>query len=290
MTLGNHRNEAGGPTGSISRAAPWRVETPQAGLAFTLMELLIVIGILGILATVSVPAIRGLTQSNTIAAAHRQMLDDLGLARQLAITGRRTVYMVLVPPTMRNHFEVINKDPVLTDQQKKRQLQYLTNLISGQYTAYALFTKRSVGDQPGRNLPRYLTEWKHLPEGMMFWTNRFVDLKDKWTQEAAAKPDTNRALPYGEFRFPTSIAPAMRLPYVAFNAKGQITYDDGFVARLPGEAVSITRGSVFFEKDKDGNYVTTKAPDVIETAKTAPTHVRVNWVTGRAKVERPELK
>src|ERR1700722_20253329 len=71
---------------------------PTAVKAFTLLELLVVLVIMGILAAIGLPAIRGMSKSNAIAAADRQMLDDLAYARQRAIAEHTTVYMVFVPP------------------------------------------------------------------------------------------------------------------------------------------------------------------------------------------------
>ena len=85
--------------------------------AFTLVELLVVIAIIGILAASSMPAIRSLMQSNTIASANRQILDDLAMARQSAISGRRTVYLVFVPPTLVQHKQLLQgkeTEPQLT--------------------------------------------------------------------------------------------------------------------------------------------------------------------------------
>src|ERR1035437_3672107 len=65
--------------------------------AFTLLELLVVISILGILAALSVPALKNIGKSNIQVSAARQMLDDIGHARQLAISHHTTVYMVFVP-------------------------------------------------------------------------------------------------------------------------------------------------------------------------------------------------
>lgn len=267
--------------------------------AFTLLELLVVIGIIGLLAATSVPAIRSLSQSNMVVAAHRQVQDDLAIARQMALNGRRTVYMVFVPPTMRSHFAQILQYE--TEPQRTRDLRRLTNLVNGQFTAYALFTKRTVGDQPGRGTPRYLSEWKQLPDGMLFQTNKFEDLKDKWLVKADKVLDTNRPLPYALFPFPAANSVPARLPYIAFSAKGQLAYEEARLPVLAGEAVSLTRGSIFYPKsvgkdaggraysyyDKDS---LSKPPDVVETAKSSPIQIRVNWLTGRAKVERAEVK
>ena len=65
--------------------------------AFTLIEMLVVISILGILAALTVPALKNFGKSDANISASRQMLDDVARARQLAISQRTTVYMVFVP-------------------------------------------------------------------------------------------------------------------------------------------------------------------------------------------------
>src|SRR3982751_4920729 len=66
--------------------------------AFTLLELLVVIGIIGLLAAIAAPALKGLGSSNEIAAANRQLTDDLSFARLRAINDRTTVYVVFASP------------------------------------------------------------------------------------------------------------------------------------------------------------------------------------------------
>jgi len=55
---------------------------------FTLIELLVVIAILGILAGLAVPALKNLGKSEANVSAARQLLDDVGRARQLALANR----------------------------------------------------------------------------------------------------------------------------------------------------------------------------------------------------------
>src|ERR1700739_94744 len=71
---------------------------PRVSSAFTLLELLVVIVIIGLLATIGLPAIRGMTKSNAMVAADRQLLDDIAYARRLAIANHTSIYMVFVPP------------------------------------------------------------------------------------------------------------------------------------------------------------------------------------------------
>src|SRR5438874_4719182 len=132
--------------------------------AFTLVELLVVIAIIGLLATIGLPALKGFGKGTGMAGAQRQLLQDLGLARLSAINGRTTVYMVFVPTNI-----VKLNWPSFP---RKTQMQ-LTNLVSGQYTTYALLTKRTLGDQPGRENPRYITDWRSLPQGILIATNKF---------------------------------------------------------------------------------------------------------------------
>src|SRR6267142_6107967 len=64
--------------------------------AFTLVELLVVISIVGLLAGLAVPVVNNF-KPNVVAGATRQLLDDVHRARQYAISQRTTVFMVFVP-------------------------------------------------------------------------------------------------------------------------------------------------------------------------------------------------
>ena len=59
--------------------------------------MLVVISILGIIAALTIPAIKNFGKSDINISASRQMLDGVARARQLAISQRTTVYMVFVP-------------------------------------------------------------------------------------------------------------------------------------------------------------------------------------------------
>src|SRR5438093_7422979 len=212
-------------------------ETSRISVAFTLVELLVVMAIIAVLATIGLPALKGFGKGNADAAAHRQMLDDIALARLRAISGRTTVYMVFVPPGIGGHVNAISA--LLPTAQRDRQTRQLTNLISGQYAAYALFARRSVGSQPGRQNPRYLTEWKRLPDGILIATNKF---DPGFTNNSVFAPlglPAEYGLPFNFdfFPFPSSTSPNFLLPYIAFNSQGQL---------LTGrdELIPLARGSI----------------------------------------------
>src|SRR4249920_3013386 len=77
------------------------VRMPRRG-AFTLLELLVVLAIIGILTAVALPSMKGLQKSNVMTAASQQLVDDIGLARQYAIKERTTVHLLFVPPDVEN--------------------------------------------------------------------------------------------------------------------------------------------------------------------------------------------
>src|SRR5262249_45418364 len=79
----------------------------EPGRAFTLLEILVVISVIGVLAAISAAVISHF-KPNVTASATRQLLDDVARARQLAIINRTTVYMVFVPTNF-------YKDPAYTN-------------------------------------------------------------------------------------------------------------------------------------------------------------------------------
>jgi type II secretory pathway pseudopilin PulG len=235
---------------------------------------LVVIVIIGILATISLPAIKGMTKSNSTMAANRQLLDDLGYARQRAIADHTTVFVVFVPPNVWQ----LDPNTVLPPDRTT-----LTNLWGGQYTTYALLSLRSVGDQPGVATARYLTAWRSLPNGVFIATNKFNAYLPNASSEYV------RGFAYGDqaFPFPSAASPVVTpLPYIAFNYLGQL-------ASATNEDIPLSRGSILYQTVNGA--LQPLPADVQETPPQTTfgyvsNVVHIDWVTGRPRIQRQEVQ
>ncbi len=260
-------------------------------LAFTLIELLLVITIIGLLAAVGLPHLKGWGEANSMTAATRQLVDDLSYARQKAISSRSSVYVIFVSSA------VTDRD--FHDNQLKENIDKAaySNLLSGQYTTYAIYSPRSVGDQPGKSNPRYLTTWKTLPEKIFIPPYKFAVVSD-----LIRMTENNLALrPIGTnfVRFPKVvdynsglIKPKLALPCLIFDSQGRLVSEKNG-ANYENAVIPLTRGSIFYARDANGNLLFQPA-DVLETPPgnsiSNKNHIVIDWLTGRAHVEREEFK
>jgi len=264
--------------------------------AFTLIELLVVISIMGLLAALTVPALKNLGKSNIQASASRQLLDDIGRARQLAISHHTTVYMVFV----RTNFWMAPGFPNLwwnNSQMTPAQRSVATNLCDKQLTGYTFVSLRSAGDQPGQGLARYLAPWQGLPDGTFIAQQKFM----LNANSVYYIPAYNPAIPIYGFNttnnipFPTADTPVsqiLNLPYIAFNYMGQLTFD-GQTLAWHDEYIPLAQGTV----SPAVNAVTktpvisaASSPSVTETPRGNSTNsmyriLHIDRLTGRATLE-----
>lgn len=258
---------------------------------FTLIELLVVIAIMAILAAITVPAFKNIRQEDAFTAASRQLLDDVAGARQYAIAHRTTVYMIFCPPNFWN-------DPAFPPPSAP-QFARRTNLFDKQYVGYTFVTLRSVGDQPGRTSPRYLSDWRSLPEGTFIPPWKFIppNLYRRIVDPATGQFfDVYGFATNNIFPFPTEdTAPVggryVTLPFVAFNYLGQLTVD-GVNPAGRDEFIPLARGAVIFARD-DTKTPQAVVPIVEERPPGNSTNafnlIHIDWLTGRARVERQQI-
>ena len=299
------------PASSPSRSpVPGSRPVVRSG-AFTLLELLVVIALIGILTLVAVPAFKGFGQANTLAAAQRQMLDDLALARQFAIKTRAPVYMVFFAPESTDNSSSAQIDQIHTQlinlaagDFRERALRTFTNVFAGHHASYAFYAESRVGDQPV--LPsvssayrgRYLTIggsiWRTLPDGVVFPGNMRPVI---YQQSGGAPVSTNldvKSVPFPlapeASATPVSM-PSLSLPALTFDAQGRcVLLAQGKPTQvLRDRYVSIGLGSVFRPKTgPDTNHLSfdfSRPADVVLTPRDNYTNTifRIASLTGRAR-------
>lgn len=290
--------------------------------AFTLIELLAVISILGILAALSIPALKNIGQSNANVGASRQLLDDIGRARQLAVSGHKTVYMVFVATNFFRLGNAVN-NTWLNGLTLAQQME-VTNLADKQLAAYNFVSYGKLGDQPGQHQWHYLASWQALPQGFYIDPQKFITPGStpivaissqthpyyvNWNTDHPHYSDQNTVYSFGNLPFgnvspvpfpdDTSVISAnpVTLPYIAFNYQGQLTFD-GVTLSPRDEYIPLAQGGISYPLDPVTKIPTLAAiaPDAIaETPAGNSTNIAYNIIhidalTGRATLEFYQMK
>jgi prepilin-type N-terminal cleavage/methylation domain-containing protein len=210
--------------------------------AFTLIELLVVIAIIGILAAIAMPTI-GMFKPNPLAAASRQLLDDLSFARHRALADHTTVYVVFMPSVDNLEAATLHPVPPPIPPTTLFNPNVQQRMSKGQFASYALYERRQIGDQPGQKRAHWLTNWRMLPKGTYIATQKFGT--PKVVAPARAKLTSVFGNNYASFNFMTfnygSVDPAAddgpfftdpenpnytnsysRMPFIAFDYRGSL--------------------------------------------------------------------
>ena len=263
--------------------------------------MLVVISILGILAGLTVPVLKNFGKSDATLSASRQLLDDVGRARQFAISQRTTVYMVFVP----TNFWGPDEAAFILSLTNSAWRPAATNLCDKQLSGYTFVSLRSVGDQPGQGVKRYLTSWQNLPDGTFIALAKFTT-SPLPAQAYPINDSVSGALLFNVcgfnytnlFPFPTATAPINTytpvLPYIAFNYLGQLTVDGVNMADRD-EYIPLAKGSIALARDSATKTLQLDAPDVREAPPGNSTNssynvVHIDKVTGRAVLEYQKLR
>jgi prepilin-type N-terminal cleavage/methylation domain-containing protein len=300
---------------SVEAAIPSKsaAVSPRSLRAFSLLELMVVVSIIGLLAAVSVPAIKGMVQGKTLANGHQQLTDDLNRARQEALRLRSTVYVVFAPtniwtafPSLQQQLDtMIDERRTAPERFRIQAMRTFTNIALGAFHTYALLVEREVGAQPGRQFPRYLGPgWQPLPDGVVFSPRLFAPAAGSVPAQAGDRDaHVIHELPERPFAFPVAEYPSDTLPpismrFVAFGPDGRLAVDemnrawrqngrtDLTLPPLSELTLAVAQGSVFIARNVQGAIDPTVAPDLVETPKDNATNNRVivSSLTGRSRI------
>ena len=212
--------------------------------------MLVVIAILGILAGLAVPALKNLGKSNVTVSAARQLLDDVGRARQLAMANRTTVYMVFIPT---NFWTIQQPNPTWFSSLTAAQLNTVTNLVDKQLTGYTFVSQGAVGDQPGRHTWRYLAQWQSLPDGIFIAAQKFLPINSPllpiliptWQFDYNRNPSPIYSFANSAVPFPTETNTTLvNLPCIAFDYSGRLISEQDTSGNYHDAYIPFAKGNV----------------------------------------------
>ena len=275
--------------------------TSSPASAFTLIELLTVIAILGVLAALTVPVLKNFAKSDATIGASRQLLDAVARARQLAISQRTTVYMVFVPPDFWNPVWVDasgTPTPAWGGLTSAQQNMVTNNLLDKQLTGYNFLAYGAMGDQPGNHQWHYLDHWQTLPDGTFIVMAKFTNAPSQfYTINDLSNPGRSFNI-YGfatnAVPFPTATNAPVVLPCVAFNYLGQLIPGADAFGNYHDDYIPLAKGSIIYAMDPATRVFRFAPPDVAEVPPdnsiNAYNIVHIDRLTGRAVLEFQKVK
>jgi prepilin-type N-terminal cleavage/methylation domain-containing protein len=273
---------------------------------FTLLEMLTVISIIGIIAALTVPVLKNFGKSDISVSASRQLLDDIGHARQLAMAQRTTVYMVFVPTNFWSGSPLGVNMFTASGTVTPTQTNAAEELLGMQLTGYTFLAYGAIGDQPGQHQWHYLAPWQSLPDGSYIPLWKFYNSQSAPPGQTFSFSDPINSSVYFNinafvtntpFPFPTQDATNNKtmLPYIAFNYLGQLSTPSGQLligtndmdSMGGGIDIPLAQGSIVTAKDPTTRTLQIGSPEVVENPPGNATNISYNVVhidplTGRA--------
>ena len=155
--------------------------------AFSLIELLVVVALIGILLGITLPSFMNMGEGLSMQTAVQQLTSTLSLARQWAIAHREETSVVFVDDG------VVDSSPIFAGNREH---------IDKAFRAYGVYTKRDG----------YLKEWSYLPEGVIFDA-------DPVLSENPFDPSVNASM---EVPFPDNDGDGVTLPAITFKPNGSV--------------------------------------------------------------------
>jgi prepilin-type N-terminal cleavage/methylation domain-containing protein len=222
------------------------------GAGFTITELLVVIGIMGLLLMVAVPSFQSASRGGKLRSAVFNLNTAFSLARQTAISTRQNVYL-LFPDDAPELYQGLPPDT-----------------IAKAYRTYAMF-----GHRDG-----YLTEWRELPPGIIidpdFEIGIFRNLFQLGNGELYLLRGMATDRPVEVVRFPTNDSSVREIYGLGFRSDGP-THRGG-LDRTYSATIVLSEGWTDYDPVagvfQGWNYV----PDIPIQA------IRINAVTGQSQI------
>jgi len=293
---------AGAENNARGGRAPQGATVSGGRAAFTLIEMLAVIAILGIIAALAVPGLKNIGKSNAQISAARQMLDAVARARQLAMVQRTTVYMVFVPTnfwTIPGNGSFPN---VWWNSLNPAEQQAVTNLVDRQLSGYAYVAYGRVGDQPGQHAWHYLSSaWQALPDGNFIAAAKFgLNVSVNVQTNYSGTPGVPVFLNVTNFTrqnvpFPDDYATnyPCNLPCLAFDYTGRLVSEVDGLGRYHDAYIPMAQGTVGYGYDahtKALQLTLVRTNDIQESPPGNSTNISYNLIhvdalTGRATQE-----